>query len=112
MIRVIRVLSILLALLVANMPTLHAKQKTFTVAFGSCAKHYLPQPIWNDIAKHKPDLFLFIGDNQYADTRFENGRRIYGPVSDPEQFTYAYNAVKQIPEFIFCRFFLLCRRRY
>ncbi|PQJ28353.1 alkaline phosphatase D family protein [Rubritalea profundi] len=38
------------------------------VAFGSCAKHWQAQPIWNAIIQKKPDLFLFLGDNIYADT--------------------------------------------
>lgn len=38
------------------------------IAFGSCAEQDRPQPIWNSILGQKPDLFLFIGDNIYADT--------------------------------------------
>jgi len=38
------------------------------IAFGSCANQEEPQPIWNVISEAKPDLFLFIGDNIYADT--------------------------------------------
>jgi len=37
------------------------------IAFGSCAMQFKPQPIWNTIVKLKPDLFLFLGDNIYAD---------------------------------------------
>ncbi|MGJ8672910.1 hypothetical protein [Rubritalea sp.] len=38
------------------------------IAFGSSAKHWQPQPIWNAIIEKKPDLFTFLGDNIYADT--------------------------------------------
>lgn len=38
------------------------------IAFGSCCIHDGPQPIWDVIAENKPDVFLFIGDNIYADT--------------------------------------------
>ncbi len=38
------------------------------IAFGSCAKQDQPQPIWDTIIEQRPDLFLFIGDNIYADT--------------------------------------------
>lgn len=38
------------------------------IAFGSCAKHWQPQPIWDTVIAKKPDLFLFLGDNIYADT--------------------------------------------
>ena len=39
-----------------------------TIAFGSCAKQYHPQPIWDSIVKLDPDLFIFLGDNIYGDT--------------------------------------------
>ena len=38
------------------------------IAFGSCAGQDQEQPIWDTIVGAKPDLFLFIGDNIYADT--------------------------------------------
>lgn len=38
------------------------------IAFGSCADQERPQSIWNAIIDAHPDLFLFIGDNIYADT--------------------------------------------
>jgi alkaline phosphatase D len=37
------------------------------IAFGSCAKHWQYQPIWETIIVEKPDLFLFLGDAIYAD---------------------------------------------
>lgn len=39
------------------------------IAFGSCAKQDKDQPIWDAIFAAKPDLFVFLGDNIYADTR-------------------------------------------
>ena len=38
------------------------------IAFGSCAHQDRPQPIWDTVIKADPELFLFIGDNVYADT--------------------------------------------
>lgn len=38
------------------------------IAFGSCANQNLDQPVWDAVAAAKPDLFLFVGDNIYADT--------------------------------------------
>jgi alkaline phosphatase D len=38
------------------------------IAFGSCASEKLDQPIWDAVVAAKPDLFLFVGDNIYADT--------------------------------------------
>lgn len=38
------------------------------IAFGSCARQDRVQTIWPAIIEQDPDLFLFIGDNIYADT--------------------------------------------
>ncbi len=38
------------------------------IGFGSCTKENRDQPIWNSIVDSKPDVFLMIGDNIYADT--------------------------------------------
>ena len=38
------------------------------IAFGSCAKHWQPQPIWRAIINSNPDLWIFLGDAIYADT--------------------------------------------
>lgn len=37
------------------------------IGFGSCLDQKKPQPIWTDIIKDKPDLFLMLGDNIYGD---------------------------------------------
>ncbi len=39
------------------------------IAFGSCADQSKDQPIWEAVNAAKPDLFIFLGDNIYADTR-------------------------------------------
>jgi alkaline phosphatase D len=36
-------------------------------AFGSCNDHRDRQPLWNDMIKQRPDLFIWGGDNIYAD---------------------------------------------
>jgi alkaline phosphatase D len=38
------------------------------IAFGSCAKHWQAQPIWEAVIATEPDLFLYLGDAIYADT--------------------------------------------
>src|SRR5687767_5967249 len=42
------------------------------IAFGSCAKQDADQPIWKSVLDVKPDLFIFLGDNVYGDTRDMN----------------------------------------
>lgn len=45
------------------------------IAFGSCAKESKDQPIWDAVSAAKPDLFIFLGDNVYLDTRDPNEMR-------------------------------------
>lgn len=37
------------------------------VAFGSCNRDDLPQPLWPEIAAQDPDLWIWAGDNVYVD---------------------------------------------
>lgn len=53
----------------ANAAQITNSQAIQRIAFGSCAKQDKEQPIWDAIAATNPDIFLFIGDNIYADTR-------------------------------------------
>lgn len=43
----------------------------FRVAFGSCARVQADpeQPIWHAVQQWRPDLFLWLGDNVYGDSR-------------------------------------------
>ena len=47
-------------------------ERVIKVAFGSCNKSDLPQPIWNAVLKSAPDVFIWTGDNIYADSRNMN----------------------------------------
>lgn len=38
------------------------------IAFGSCNEELQPQPLWESIIATKPDLWVWLGDNIYADT--------------------------------------------
>ncbi|WP_394750026.1 alkaline phosphatase D family protein [Spongiimicrobium salis] len=40
----------------------------FTIAFGSCNRQELENLLWDDILNEKPDLWIWGGDNIYADT--------------------------------------------
>ena len=37
------------------------------IAFGSCSRDELPQPAWPAISANQPDLWIWAGDNIYAD---------------------------------------------
>ena len=39
------------------------------IAFGCCADQDKPQPVWDAVLARPNDLFIFLGDNIYADTR-------------------------------------------
>lgn len=39
------------------------------IAFGSCSNQNKPQPILNTVVSQKPDLFIYLGDNIYGDTK-------------------------------------------
>jgi alkaline phosphatase D len=39
---------------------------------GSCSKSDLPQPLWAPILEHEPDMWVWLGDNVYADTESED----------------------------------------
>jgi len=43
-------------------------QANFTIAFGSCNNHNLPNTLWDPILKNKPDVWIWGGDIIYADT--------------------------------------------
>lgn len=39
-----------------------------TIAFGSCSDEDVAQPLWSPILESDPDLWIWLGDNIYADT--------------------------------------------
>lgn len=52
-----------------NRNPLAGENHSFRVCFGSCHFQSSPQTHWAKIAKHNPDLWLWLGDNIYGDTR-------------------------------------------
>ena len=48
-------------------PTVHPGKST-VIAFGSCNREHLEQPLWPVIAAHDPDVFVWLGDDIYGDT--------------------------------------------
>lgn len=60
---------IIIALLVAGVAEAKTNRNTRTViGFGSCSHQSRSQSFWNPILGHKPDYFIFAGDNIYSDT--------------------------------------------
>lgn len=73
------------------------------IAFGSCAKERQPQPVWDAINAHNADLFLFIGDNNYADIWYDQGKRIMAPVTKRARFAEAYAMMNEHPGYVHLR---------
>ncbi len=80
-------LCLLAVLLVANAFPLAAEEPLSRIAFGSCANESRPQPIWEAINELKPQLFIFTGDNVYADS------------ADPVKLRKSYEQLAAIPGF-------------
>ncbi|MDO8971728.1 MAG: alkaline phosphatase D family protein, partial [Saprospiraceae bacterium] len=61
----------ILPLLIAAFSALSAFTQTLPsrIAFGSCASQDRPQPILDSAAAYRPDLFIWLGDNIYGDTK-------------------------------------------
>jgi alkaline phosphatase D len=64
------------------------------IAFGSCAKHWQPQPIWQAVIDKQPNLWLFLGDAVYADT---DGKTTW--LVSPEQLTGEWARLADKSEF-------------
>jgi alkaline phosphatase D len=45
------------------------KPGVFRIAFGSCNKHNRPQPLWKYIRRSEPNVWVWLGDVIYADTK-------------------------------------------
>jgi len=80
-------------------PVSDATKVIETITFGSCAKERLPQPVWTAINAHESDLYLFIGDNNYADVWYEDGERVMAPVTTRARFEEAYAMMMTKPGF-------------
>jgi alkaline phosphatase D len=62
----------LLLFIVQNLQAQNKLPSVTKIAFGSCAHENDPQPILDLAANQKPDLFIYLGDNIYGDTKDMN----------------------------------------
>jgi len=57
------------------------------IAFGTCAHQDHPQPFWDEILSHRPELCILGGDNIYADTTDPDAMRAaYRKLGDERGF--------------------------
>jgi len=65
------------------------------IAFGSCGHQDKPQPVLKLAADRQPDVFVFLGDNIYGDTRkAEVLRSKYQKLGDKEEFKKLWNGTR------------------
>ncbi|MFQ6677674.1 MAG: alkaline phosphatase D family protein [Fidelibacterota bacterium] len=71
------------------------QEPVMKIAFGSCGYQDEPLPVFNEIVKHQPDLFIFLGDNIYSDTNnMDTLRAKYQRLGAKESFQNLKNHVE------------------
>ena len=70
-----------------------AAESEYRVAFGSCLKQDDAMPVWSEIESRTPDMFIFGGDNVYADIG------AYTLMRSPKNFEKAYENLASNPQF-------------
>lgn len=68
------------------------------IAFGSCNRDELPQPVWPAVTANEPDLWIWGGDNIYADWYQPEGKRVKYKV-DRTWITERYAAQFNRPDY-------------
>lgn len=68
--------------------TLLVEQIDFTMVFASCNHQDMKQPLWKPIIETQPDVFIWGGDNIYADT------------DDMVKMKAEYQKIKTRPEYV------------
>lgn len=69
---------LILALFIFSRSVFAQQQPAFKIAFGSCARQTSQEQLWREVVEQNPDLWIWIGDNVYADTHnMDSLRRDY-----------------------------------
>ncbi len=64
-----------------------ASDSSYKIAFGSCGRQTHPLPIFKEVVKQNPDVFVFLGDNIYGDTDdMDVLREKYGQLGQKESY--------------------------
>lgn len=90
----VNILITLIALITVSEPQMGLAQSHTTnngfiesIAFGSCNKHDLSQPLWHPINADKSDVWIWLGDIVYGDTH------------DMDLLKQKYNMQNQVPDY-------------
>ena len=66
----LRIVVLLCLCLIKSQAEIFYEDQTITrIAFGSCNKTHKDQSYWNTVARQQPDLWIWLGDNIYGDTK-------------------------------------------
>jgi alkaline phosphatase D len=69
-------------------------QTDFTIAFGSCNKQYKENILWPEIAKNNPNVWVWGGDNIYANTKdFSKLKEDYSKVEKQKGYLELVNKI-------------------
>jgi alkaline phosphatase D len=60
---------IVLISLIAITNTLARAQDQTIISFGSCSRQDAPEQLWKEVIAQKPDLWIWLGDNIYGDSK-------------------------------------------
>lgn len=78
---------ILIAISCKNENVSKTNPSTSKIAFGSCGREWQDLPIFNNVVSHDPDMFIFLGDNIYGDTKnMDTLRAKYQRLADKPSF--------------------------
>ncbi|WP_020471182.1 alkaline phosphatase D family protein [Zavarzinella formosa] len=83
-----------LLMLASAIPALAEEKPLTRIAFGSCADQDRPLPIFEKLADLKPELFIALGDNIYADLKPEKG------VTEMESMKIKYQKLAAVPGWV------------
>jgi len=87
---------LLLTYYILHLTFSHAQDSALTrIAFGSCSMQGGEQLIWNEIIKNNPQLWIWLGDNIYADT--ENIDKMKSDYGKAKNNYYYQLLLKQCP---------------
>ena len=78
--------------------TAHASNATSRLAFGSCSKVHLPQPLWPYVRARSPKAWIWAGDAVYGD-RLVRALPLTFEAMGPQYLRDAYATQNAIPEY-------------
>ena len=78
--------------------TAHASNATSRLAFGSCSKVHLPQPLWPYVRARSPKAWIWAGDAVYGD-RLVRALPLTFEALGPQYLRAAYEKQNAIPEY-------------